>query len=137
MRLANATARNDYCEPERQLTVGFKFTLILNRKITKKETSVLRDSGCAQAEFSTDALPTDASGTVARLDFDDTESTTLAEAIEAGLEAVKKVPDLSVPGLHVPAQPATLGSAELEVELADELDGVEAGAGLVEAVAGE
>jgi hypothetical protein len=34
-------------------------------------------------------------------------SETLAEAIEAGLEAVKKVPDLSVPGLEVPAQPAT------------------------------
>ncbi|BBB02224.1 hypothetical protein RVR_9996 [Actinacidiphila reveromycinica] len=92
--------------------MGFKFTLILNREITEQETADLRDAGCAQAEFSTDTLPTDASVTVARLDFDDTESTSLAEAIEAGLEAVKKVPELSVPGLNVPAQPAHLESDE-------------------------
>jgi hypothetical protein len=40
------------------------------------------------------------------MDFDVTESPSLAEAIESALEAVKKVPDLSVPGLTVPAQPA-------------------------------
>lgn len=108
--------------------MGFKFTLILNRTVTDQETAALRDAGCAQAEFSTDTLPTDASVTVARLDFDDTESTTLAEAIEAGLEAVKKVPDLSVPGLNVPAQPAYLPT---------EGESGEAGADLVEAVAGE
>lgn len=113
--------------------MGFKFTLILNREITEQETEILREAGCAQAEFGTDTLPTDASVTVARLDFDDTESTNLAEAIEAGLEAVKKVPDLSVPGLNVPAQPAHLPSADGESEdaaAASETD-------LVEAVAGE
>lgn len=40
------------------------------------------------------------------MDFDDTISPSLAEAIESALEAVKIVPDLSVPGLTVPAQPA-------------------------------
>lgn len=111
--------------------MGFKFTLILNRTITKKEIATLRDAGCAQAEFGTDTLPTDASVKVARLDFDDTESKTLAEAIEAGLEAVKKVPELTVPGLNVPAQPAHLESAE--DESAD--TGQSPDADLVEAVA--
>jgi hypothetical protein len=94
--------------------VGFKFSLILNRTITKKEMAALRDAGCGQAVFGTDTLPTDASVKVARLDFDDTESATLAEAIESGLEAVKKVPDLSVPGLNVPAQPAHRADAAAE-----------------------
>jgi hypothetical protein len=109
--------------------VGFTFSLILNRTVTKKEIAALRDAGCGQADFGTDTLPTDASVTVARLDFDDTESTTLAEAIESGLEAVKKVPDLSVPGLNVPAQPANRPSAEVDALVSD--------ADLVEAVAQE
>jgi hypothetical protein len=91
--------------------VGFQFSLVLNRTITMEEISILRDAGCGQAVFGTDTLPTDASVKAARLDFDDTESPTLAEAIESGLEAVKKVPDLSVPGLTVPAQPAHRGAA--------------------------
>jgi release factor glutamine methyltransferase len=40
------------------------------------------------------------------MDVDDTSSPTLAEAIQSALDAVKKVPDLSVPGLTVPVQPA-------------------------------
>jgi hypothetical protein len=80
--------------------------LVLSREITDGESAVLREAGCAAATFGTDSLPTNADVTVTKMDFDDTVTPTLAEAIEAALEAVKSVPDLSVPGLTVPAQPA-------------------------------
>jgi hypothetical protein len=87
--------------------VGYRFSLILSRVITDDESELLKKAGCASAVFGTDTLPTNAEVTVTKMDFDDTVTETLAEAIEAGLEAVKNVPDLSVPGLEVPAQPAT------------------------------
>jgi hypothetical protein len=80
--------------------------LVLSREITDEESAALREAGCAAATFGTDSLPTNADVTVTKMDFDDTVTPTLAEAIEAALEAVKSVPDLSVPGLTVPAQPA-------------------------------
>jgi hypothetical protein len=86
--------------------VGYKFSLILNRDITVEESAVLKKAGCSSAIFAADTLPTNAEVTVTKMEFDDTESPTLAEAIESALEAVKNVPNLSVPGLYVPAQPA-------------------------------
>jgi hypothetical protein len=86
--------------------VGYKFSLVLSREITDEESVILKEAGCATAVFGTDSLPTNADTTVTKMDFDDTITPTLAEAIESALEAVKKVPGLSVPGLTVPAQPA-------------------------------
>ncbi len=86
--------------------MGYKFTLILNREVTDEESAALREAGCADAIFGSDTLPTNAEVPVTKIDFDTTSSPTLAEAIQAGLDAVMKVPDLSVPGLNVPAQPA-------------------------------
>jgi hypothetical protein len=86
--------------------VGYKFSLVLSREITDDESAILQDAGCAGAIFTTDTLPTNADVTVTKLDFDDTVSPSLAEAIESALQAVKNVPELSVPGLTVPAQPA-------------------------------
>jgi hypothetical protein len=85
--------------------VGHVFSLVLSREITDEESAVLREAGCAGAVFGTDSLPTNADVTVTKMDFDDTVSPSLAEAIESALEAVKQVPDLSVPGLTVPAVP--------------------------------
>jgi hypothetical protein len=86
--------------------VGYKFTLILNREITDDESAALREAGCADAIFGSDTLPTNADVPVTKMDFDTKALPTLAEAIQAGLDAVMKMPDLSVPGLNVPAQPA-------------------------------
>jgi len=86
--------------------MGYRFSLVLSREISEEESAILQESGCASAVFGTDSLPTNAQVTVTKLDFDDTESPSLAEAIESALEAVKNVPELSVPGLTVPAQPA-------------------------------
>jgi hypothetical protein len=88
--------------------VGYKFTLVLSREITDDESAILREAspGCADAVFGADTLPTNAEIPVTKMDVDDTVSPTLAEAIQAGLDAVKKVPDLGIPGLTVPAQPA-------------------------------
>jgi hypothetical protein len=83
--------------------VGHIFTLILNREITGDEVAALRDAGCESANFGTDSLPTNAEVTVAKLDFDDSESPSLAEAIQSAMDAVKTVPDLTIPGLTVPA----------------------------------
>ena len=85
--------------------MGYKFSLVLSREVNDDETAALQEAGCSAASFTTDSLPTNAEITVTKMDFDDTLSSTLAEAIEAALEAVKQVPDLSVPGLTVPAQP--------------------------------
>ncbi|MFI6130798.1 hypothetical protein [Micromonospora sp. NPDC051141] len=87
--------------------MGFRFSLILGRAVTDEEVTALRNAGCGQAVFRTDALPMDASVTVARLDFDDTVAPSLSAAIEAGLEAVERVPDLTVPGLRVSQHPCT------------------------------
>lgn len=86
--------------------MGYKFSLVLSREITDGETAVLQEAGCTSAVFTTDSLPTNADVTVTRMDFDDTVSPSLTEAIESALAAVKEVSDLSVPGLTVPAQPA-------------------------------
>jgi hypothetical protein len=86
--------------------MGYRFSLVLSREISDEESAILQEAGCAGAVFGTDSLPTNAKVTVTKMDFDDTTSPSLAEAIESALEAVKKVPELSVPGLTVPAQPA-------------------------------
>ncbi|HEY3873204.1 MAG TPA: hypothetical protein VGM10_32915 [Actinocrinis sp.] len=97
--------------------MGFRFSLVLSRKITKGETTALKRAGCKQAGFGTGSLPTDAGVPVTRLEFDDTSSPTLAEAIESALAAVRTVPDLGVPALTVPAQPAAReDAAEAEAE---------------------
>lgn len=83
--------------------MGHIFTLILNREISGDEVAALRDAGCQSADFGTDSLPTNADVTVAKLDFDDPDSPSLAEAIQSAMDAVKTVPDLSIPGLTVPA----------------------------------
>lgn len=85
--------------------MGYKFSLMLSREINDDETTVLREAGCSAVSFTADSHPTSAEITITKMDFDDTLSSTLAEAIEAALDVVKKVPDLSVPGLTVPAQP--------------------------------
>ena len=86
--------------------MGYKFSLVLSREITDSESAALKEAGCKEATFGSDTLPTNASVPVTRVEFDDTVSPTLAEAIESALQAVKTVPDLGVPGLTVPAQPA-------------------------------
>lgn len=86
--------------------MGYKFSLVLSREITDEESAILQEVNASPAVFGTDSLPTNAEVTVTKMDFDDTSSPSLAEAIESALEAVKNVPDLSVPGLTVPAQPA-------------------------------
>jgi hypothetical protein len=86
--------------------VGYRFSLVLSREVTDDELAILRDAGCADAVFGTDTLPTNADVIVTKMDFDDTVSPSLADAIQSGLDAVKSVPELSVPGLTVPAQPA-------------------------------
>ena len=95
--------------------MGYRFSLVLSREITDEESTILKEAGCSTAAFGTDSLPTNADTIVTKLDFDDTISPTLAEAIESALEAVKKVPDLSVPGLTVPAQPAGPSDEEPKV----------------------
>ena len=95
--------------------MGYKFSLVLNREITDDESVLLKDAGCSAAVFGTDSLPTNADVIVTKMDFDDTSSPGLAEAIESALEAVKAVPDLTVPGLTVPAQPAGPSAEEPKV----------------------
>lgn len=86
--------------------MGYTFTLVLNREISDDESTILRDAGCADAISGSDTLPTNASVPVTKMDFDTTSYPTLAEAIQAGLDAVMKVPDLGVSSLIVPPQPA-------------------------------
>jgi hypothetical protein len=86
--------------------VGYRFSLVLSREITDEESTMLKEAGCTEAAFGTDSLPTNADVTVTKMDFDDTISPSLEKAIESALQAVQNVPDLSVPGLTVPAQPA-------------------------------
>lgn len=86
--------------------MGYKFSLVLSREITDEESAILKEAGCAEAVFGTDSLPTNADVTVAKMEFDDNTSPSLEKAIQSALDAVTNVPDLSVPGLTVPAQPA-------------------------------
>lgn len=88
--------------------MGYKFTLVLSREISSEESAILRqaDAVCADAIFGPDTLPTNADVLVTRMDIDDGSAPSLAEAIQSALDAVKKVPDLGVPSLTVPAQPA-------------------------------
>jgi hypothetical protein len=86
--------------------MGHMFSLILSREITDNESAILREAGCADAVLVADLHPTKADVSVTKMDFDDATSPSLAEAIEAALEAVKVIPDLTVPSLVVPAQPA-------------------------------
>lgn len=85
--------------------MGHKYSLVLSREITDEESVILQESGCYGATFAADSLPTDPNVKVTRVDIDDTVSPSLEKAIESGLEAAKKVPELSVPGLNVPALP--------------------------------
>lgn len=86
--------------------MSHKFTLILNREVTPDESESLQQSGCAGATITTTAHPTEADSTVTQLDID-AEAASLAEAIQSALDAVKDIPDLSVPSLTVPAQPSS------------------------------
>ncbi|BBB02261.1 hypothetical protein RVR_10104 [Actinacidiphila reveromycinica] len=92
--------------------MGHKFSLVLSREITDEESALLEKAGFNGAVFGKDTLPTDAGVPVTKVDFDDTVTPSLAEAIETALEAVKQVPDLSVPGLNVPAVPKAAAGAE-------------------------
>jgi hypothetical protein len=98
--------------------VGYKFSLVLSRQVTDGESVLLKDAGCSAAVFGTDSLPANADVIVTRLDFDDTESPGLAEALESALEAVKTVPDLVASGLTVPTQSAGPPAGEPKVEVA-------------------
>lgn len=118
--------------------MGYRFSLILSREVTDEESATLKEAGCSAPAFGTDSLPTNADVTVTKMDFDDTVSPTLAEAIQAGLDAVKSVPDLGVPGLTVPAQPAGPVTEDHEVVAGEVIEEIEAVAGdEIEAVAGE
>jgi hypothetical protein len=111
--------------------MGHKFSLVLSREITDDESVMLQEVGCAGATFATDSLPTNAEVPVTKMDFDDAAAPSLAEAIESAIEAVKKLPDVSVPGLTVPAQ---LGQAA-SGESIPVLDGVVVSQGPAEAAA--
>jgi hypothetical protein len=87
--------------------VGHRFSLVLSREITEDESAILHKAGYADAIFATDSLPTDAEIAVTKMDVDDAMSPSLVAAIESALAAVRKVPDLSVPGLAVPTPPET------------------------------
>ncbi|RSN53258.1 hypothetical protein [Actinomadura sp. WAC 06369] len=105
--------------------MGHKYSLILSRQISDDELSVLGELGLGEALFSTTSLPTNADVTVTKIEVDDTVSTSLADAIEMGLEAVKKVPDLVAAGLTVPAVPkeAADGAAESAVKAGGAIEG--------------
>ncbi|MGW2212704.1 hypothetical protein [Streptomyces sp. NPDC001781] len=102
--------------------MGHKFSLVLSREITDEESDLLREAGFAEAAFLSDSLPTNADLTVTKIEFDDTVSPTLAEAIESALETVKKVPDLTVPGLSVPAVPKESSQNEPTVLVGEVVD---------------
>ncbi len=92
--------------------MGHRYSLILDREVTEQETVVLKEASRAALSFASDTLPTNAKVPVTRINFEDEVTPTLAEAIEAGFEAVKAIPDLSIPGLSVPAQPAAAEGGE-------------------------
>lgn len=83
--------------------MGHTFTLVLNRTITDEESESLQKAGCAGAEFTTAAHPTNADTLVTRLDIA-TQAPSFAEAIQSALDAVKTIPDLKAASLIVPPQ---------------------------------
>jgi hypothetical protein len=101
------------------IAVSYKFTLILNREITADESATLREASCPDVIFGSDTLPTNNDVSVTKMDFETTAFPTLAEAIQAGLDAVLKVTDLSVSSLTVPAQPNGTEAEEPASELED------------------
>jgi hypothetical protein len=84
--------------------MGYEFSIILNREITEDESRILLDN-CTGTTLSTAPLPTNADLSGTQLEVDNTEVPTLAEAIQAALDAVKLVPDVLPASLTVPAQP--------------------------------
>ena len=107
--------------------MGFKFTLVLSREITDEESGILLEANSAVPRFGSDTLPTNADVPVTKMDFDDTISPSLEEAIESALGSVKKVPELGVPGLTVPAQPAHREEADKPtMSVEEELEAVAA-----------
>ena len=101
--------------------MGFKFTLVLSREITDDESAILQEANRAVPVFGPDTLPTNAEVSVTKMDFDDIISPSLEEAIQAALDSVKKVEELSVPGLTVPAQPAYREEADNPAVVAGEV----------------
>lgn len=96
--------------------MGHKFSLVLSREITDRESAALQEAGCVGAVFTADSHPTSPDVTVTKMDFDDPASPSLAEAIQMALDAVATVPDLTVPSLTVPAQPANTEDEEAPAE---------------------
>ncbi|MDT0444143.1 hypothetical protein [Streptomyces johnsoniae] len=94
--------------------MGHRYSLILDREITEQEAVTLKEKSQADISLASDTLPTNAEVPVTRISFEDEVTPTLAEAIEAGFEAVKAIPGLAVPGLRVPAQPAAAEGGEEE-----------------------
>jgi hypothetical protein len=78
----------------------------LNRSITDSEFAALGAAGCTGCTMTTISLPLDGP-VVTQLDVD-AEAANLAEAIQAGLDAVKTMPDLEVRTLDVPPQSSGL-----------------------------
>ncbi|WP_018216049.1 hypothetical protein [Salinispora vitiensis] len=99
--------------------MGHHFSLILQRVITEQESVTLKEKSAANVSFASAALPTDATVSVTRVTFEDDVTPTLAEAIEAGFEAVKSIPDISIPGLSVPAQPSAAEADEVPAEVTE------------------
>jgi hypothetical protein len=95
--------------------MSYMFSLVLSREITGDALELLLE-GHSGATSRPDKLPTNAEVPVTRIDFNDTVSPSLREAIESALEAVKRVPDLAVSSLNVPAQPAKLADEEMGSE---------------------
>jgi hypothetical protein len=93
--------------------MGFTFSLVLSREVTDDELDLLLE-GHPGATSGPDKLPTNAEVPVTRIDFDDTVSPSLEAAIESALDTVKRVPDLTVPSLNVPAQAANLPDEEAD-----------------------
>jgi hypothetical protein len=93
--------------------MGFTFSLVLSREVTDDELDLLLE-GHPGATSGPDKLPTNAEIPVTRIDFDDTVSPSLEAAIESALDTVKRVPDLTVPSLNVPAQAANLPDEEAD-----------------------
>src|SRR6202007_261364 len=73
---------------------GFKFTLVFSRRISEREMAILLGADSAVPLFGADTLPTNADVPVTKMDFDDTVSPSLEEAIQAGLDSVENVPEL-------------------------------------------
>lgn len=104
--------------------MAYQFSLILNRELTESETATLKEATGADLSFVCDTLPTNAEVPVTRIDFADEVASTLVVAIESGFAIVKEIPELSIPGLRVPAQPAVAPTEEIEELAAEQADAV-------------